>query len=286
MTPGDPTAAHILHERFADPMRGVPARTALTVLVLASLLSAIPASTAHAEGDPEHWHIDISLGDDSQTNLTERPDVVTYRFHGSLVVQEDPTGAGAHNLRFPLPDDARLLEFGIANGTGQPETVDEDGAPAAHYTWAADEAPSPGTIVHNVTLMASRAVDVAEPFAVRWAGLHADNVTVRLELPNGYTITSGRQLLPQTAHAPAGRKVWHQSSLTSSVLEVNVRTTYQGADPAFSDPPNPAGGFLIIAGIAIVSGGAWVLGKRLEARHKHAEADEAAERDAEDPTRS
>lgn len=236
-------------------------------LVVVAALVAVPTA-AHTDAGAGHGHLYVALGDDSRTAAAEPEDRLSYRYEGTLVVQED--GNGTRFLRLSIPADSALQEFtaeGVEAANTTTRIEDDDAGRHALLVW--DEgSPAPGTEIDSVVLRATAQADPRTSFLIRWPGLgHFDELAVRIEIPDDLTLSGGGVIKQSTSpHSPPGRDVWSTIDLEGPTLEVTVQPTYSGPDPALAHPPNPFAGWLILLGIALVSGGAWALGKKLEVR--------------------
>lgn len=238
-------------------------------LVLAATLVSVPTA-AHTDAGAGHGHLYVALGDDSRTTLAEPQDRLSYVYEGTLVVQEDTNGTRL--LRLSIPADAALQAFtaeGVEAGNTTTRIEDDDAGRHALLVWDQD-APTPGTEIHSVVLRATAQADPRSSFLVRWPGLgHFDELAVRIEIPDDLTLLGGGVIKQAPSpHTPPGRDVWSTIDLDGPTLEVTVQPTYTGPDPALAHPPNPFAGWLILLGIALLSGGAWALGKKIEVRRK------------------
>lgn len=249
------------HHPLARPMASLrPLPGTLLLVLVATLL--MPAAPAHTDAGAHHVHLHISLGQDSEWAEEIPPGQLHHRMEGTLVVEAHE---GETVLRFPLPTEADLQDF-VAPGHGnttRTATAEAEGIQSALLIWEED-APPAGTEVHDVVLVAVRDVDPETSFTIGWPGLgDLTELDVRVEAPAGHTLSSGRELIRQQ-HGPEGRHVWSTFDWRTDELQMSLSPPYTGSDPALAAPPHPLGGWAILLGIALVAGGAWFLGKRLE----------------------
>ncbi len=244
----------------ADSLRILPSARHLTraVAAVAWLVLLAPPAAAVSSGDFAFV----------MTGASDEESRATIEVHTSRIVETDPEGGRL--IALPLPPPFELDEFTPAGRAADGSFAVENnstGLPHAVFRWTA-RAPAVGTEIEDVTLRASRIVPPHDTVTVVWLGYDIDTLDVRVEVPETHEVFAAAGRLTRQEHdVPDGTRVWVSHQYEEAVLSFIVRPASRTDDPAFSDPPWAGTGFVIVVGIALASGGAWVLGKRLERGH-------------------
>lgn len=185
----------------------------------------------------------------------------------SLVYNTTVAGdAERREVRAPLPADAHLEAFATyKNDPQQPETrIDEDqGTRWAIAQWGRG-GPLPGSDI-AMRLDARQNISAGEEIHITWTQLPALD-TVRFYLPPSYTPVVGADHEVRREQPMGGLVGWNLTNPPADNLTLQFHPVETGPDPSLAAPPPPWAAYAILLALVLVSGGLWLLGKKVEAR--------------------
>ncbi len=189
----------------------------------------------------------------------------------ALIVNTSVVGDETHReARAPLGENVRLHSFAPYEDDvhGEPETTSEtdEGGTWAVATWTDDGPPAGSPIA--MLLEGRQDIATDQEIPVRWDRLPENITSVRILLPPNYTPSVDPDHDVERETAVSGRIPWNITKPPSRHIGFTIQSLEDVKDPALAAPPPAWGTYAVFAALALLSAGAWFLGKKSEARGK------------------
>lgn len=248
-------------------------RHVLLGVALVLFLCTNTVAQAPGDGPPAPGEGRIQIIMHARTSPHGDPPQLLYDYVLNTTVDGDQT---RREIRVPLPSDAALQQLAVYQNPGLPtpqtqqqRTGSGDWAVA---TWDED-GPAPGESV-SMRLEARRHIDPDTEIHVEWDRLVVNLTRVWILLPGTHSpvVTDLGELERQ--NATSGRNTWNLTG-THDRVTFTIRPLEETLDPALAAPPPSWSAYAVIAGLALVSGAVWLLGKKLDARKQERERRQA-----------
>lgn len=234
--------------------------TAWVVLVI--LLGGTMSGNSQ-DGEPAPGEAQVLL----VLHITSGPHGERPHLSHSLVFNTTVEGdAEDREVRAPLPASAYLEAFDTyKTGPQEPETrIDEDqGTRWVIAQWGRG-GPLPGSDI-AMRLDARQNISAGEEVRITWTHLPQLD-TVRFYLPSSYTPVVGPDYEVRREQPMSGLVGWNLTKPPADNLTLQFQPVETGRDPSLAAPPPPWAAYAIILALVLVSGGLWLLGKKMDAR--------------------